>query len=165
MTYKVLDNIEIENARIMFKNFSGNETQYNREGERNFCVVIPDAEMAEKLANDGWAIRILAPREEGDEPMHYMNVKVSYKNIPPSVYLVTEKADGSIKKTLLNEDTIGILDHAELRTVDLVIRPYNWSVSGKSGVKAYLKDGYFVNVEDKFAAKYAEEEYGEEVSF
>ena len=34
--------IEINNAKIIFKNFSGKPGVYNKEGDRNFCLLLPD---------------------------------------------------------------------------------------------------------------------------
>lgn len=146
----VNSNIKIENAKVRFKNFSGKEGKYNPAGRRNFCVIL-DEESAQSLFEEGWNVKYLQPKDKdkGDDPQAYLQVAVSYANIPPKVYLVTSK-----QKTLLDEDTIGILDWGEFANFDLVIRPYNYDVNGKTGVKAYLKTLYATLVEDEFADKY-----------
>ncbi len=144
----IKNNIVIENAQIGFRNFSGNAGKFNPAGRRNFCVFL-ETEMGKTLEKDGWNVRWLDPRDEDEDPRPYLQVAVSYDNIPPRIILVTSKG-----KTVMDDSTVSILDWAEIDTVDLIIRPYNWSVSGKGGVKAYIKSMYVTIVEDEFESKY-----------
>ena len=148
MAYKKTNNIMIEDARLIFKNFSGEESKFNRAGNKNFCVVL-DHDMADDLVAEGWNIKYLRPREDGEEPTPYLQVTVAYGNIPPKVIMIAGR-----NKTPLDSVSIGTLDYAEIANVDLIIRPYHWEVNGKEGIKAYLKTMYVEIEQDAFASKY-----------
>lgn len=149
MERRYIDNLMIENARITFCNFSGEEKQYNRKGQRNFCVIIENEDEARRLESDGWNVKQFKPRDPDEVAPYYIQVAVSFDNVPPNVYMYTRT-----RKTQLNEETIGALDYAEIQNVDLIISPYPWEVNGKSGIKAYLKTAHVTIVEDEFASKY-----------
>lgn len=144
----VTKNVVIENARIIFKNFEGRKEQFNPNGNRNFCVLL-DKETARAMSEDGWNVRYLKPRDPEEDPQAYVQVAASFNLYPPKVVLISSK-----KKTLLDEDTIACLDTAEFSNIDIVIRPYNYEVNGKRGVKAYLKTLYATLQEDEFESKY-----------
>lgn len=145
-----LKNVSIENARICFRNFSGKAGTFNAEGIRNFCVILDDR-LADQMKEDGWNVKYLKPREEGETPQPYISVAVSYRNIPPKIVLVTSHG-----KSVLSEDTVGTLDWAEIENVDLIFSPYPWEMNGRSGIKAYLKTMYVTISEDEFESKYYE---------
>ena len=145
---KRLDNIVVENARLIFKNFAGEESKFNRAGNRNFCVIL-DGDSAENLRQMGWNVKALRPREDEDEPTYYLQVTVAFGNFPPKVIMISGKT-----KTVLDEESIDTLDYAEIANVDLIIRPYHWEVNGKEGIKAYLKTMYVTIEQDVFAGKY-----------
>ena len=145
---KRTENIVIENARLIFKNFAGEESKFNRAGNRNFCVIL-DHESADDLKDMGWNIKYLRPRDDEDEPTPYLQVTVAFGNFPPKVIMISGKI-----KTPLDEESIDTLDYAEIANVDLIIRPYHWEVNGKEGIKAYLKTMYVTIEQDVFASKY-----------
>lgn len=144
-----MNNVIIENARIIFRNFEGKENgRFNPKGRRNFCVLL-DEDIARSLKAEGWNVRYLKARDEDEPDQAYLQVAVSFGSIPPRIVLISGRG-----KTNLTEDTVNILDWAELKTVDVVIRPYEWEVNGNTGVKAYLKTLYVTIEEDEFERKY-----------
>lgn len=144
-------NLTFEDCRMVFKNFSGAEGQYNRAGDRNFALLVSHEDAA-KMKAQGWNIKELQPREEGDDTQPYIKVKVSFpKNgRPPRIVLIT-----SAGKTELDEETVGMIDWAHIKKVDLIIRPYDWEVHGNTGRTAYLKSLFVTIEEDELDLKYA----------
>jgi len=143
--------IIMENARIAFRNFSGNPGKFNAEGQRNFCVFLDD-QLAADMAADGWNIKYLKPRDEEDAPQAYIQAKVNLRgNRPPRCVLITSRG-----RTDLNEVTVGILDWVEIANVDLILNPSPYDFNGKSGISCYLKSIFITIEEDYLERKYAD---------
>lgn len=142
------EHLVLENVKITFRNFSGEEGQYNRKGDRNFAVLL-DHETADRMAADGWNVKTLKPRDEEEEPQPYIQVKVNYKGRPPKIVMVTSRG-----KTALSEDMVSIMDWAEIESTDLIINPYEWNVNGKTGITAYVKSLFATIREDELDRKY-----------
>lgn len=143
-----MEKLKIEGAKICRTNFSGTADQYNKNGIRKFSVIF-DVETGEALEGEGWNVRRRPGREEGDPDRYFLDVTVRFGAIPPKVVLVTSR-----NRTVLDEDTISILDRSIIVNADIVLNKRYWEVNGKSGYKAYLKTGYFTVEEDEFADKY-----------
>ena len=144
--------LEINNARIIYRNFSGTASKFNREGDRNFAVIIPDEDICNQLVDAGWSVKIKDPRDDYEEPFRYLPVKVKFNNRGPGAYLVSGDAT-----TRLTEDTIGIIDDIDIACVNMDIRPYDWEVNGKTGRSAYLQAIEVIQNSDRFGAKYSAE--------
>ena len=39
---KFINTAQLDDAQIRFRNFSGNPGQYNAQGQRNFCALLPE---------------------------------------------------------------------------------------------------------------------------
>jgi hypothetical protein len=146
--------LQIEGARIIYRNFSGAMTKFNREGDRNFSVVIPNQEDAQLLIDNGWNVKIKDPREgyEDEGPFMHLPVKVKFNSRGPGIYV--RSFDNVVR---LNEETVDMVDELDIASVDMDIRPFNWEVNGKTGRAAYLQSMEIVQNIDRFGARYAEE--------
>ena len=152
ITFAPRNILQIDDARIIYRNFAGEASQFNRAGDRNFSVLIEDEQLANELRDHGWNVKIKQAREEGDTPFMHLPVKVKFNDRGPSVYLVS----GS-NRVKLDEETIGMLDSIDILGVDLDIRPFDWEVNGKAGRAAYLQSICVTQDIDRFAQRFEED--------
>lgn len=153
--------VTFEDARLIWKNFSGVEKQFNEAGNRNFHLILDEATY-QAMKADGWNVKRKEPREEGADPLFHVEVAVSFRpgTRPPKCVLVTgdkqtvlgQHIDGTI-----HADEINIFDMVAIKKIDLIINPYYWEANGNSGIKAYLKTIYVHQELDELEAKYIQE--------
>lgn len=172
--------LTFEGAKIVFRNFAGVGNQFNREGARNFSIVIPSLEAAMALYEAGWNVGVKAQKQEDkdaikaasgfkekvqilsdrgalDEALFHLKTTVNFNSKKPAeIFLVTEVGRKPLK---LDENTVAQLDLADIVSCDIIVSPYAWTSPRGSGITAYLKTMYVLIRQDPFAAKYA---YNEE---
>lgn len=161
----------MKDAKIIYRNFVGEKRRFNKLGDRNFHVVIDDEQLATILMKDGWNLKNFKPRPDDEEAMpgYHMEVAVNFESSqPPKIVMITEvqvkdplSEEGvkTIRKgVILSEETVGLLDSAQILKSDIEIRPYNWGPddSGRTGVKAYLKTLWITIRSDPFAEEYSD---------
>lgn len=149
--------LQVDGARITFRNFEGRKDKYNKEGDRNFALVITDEEIKDAMVEDlnefgvGFNVKVRAPREEGDIPFMYLPVAVKFNDYGPEIYLICGN-----KRTRLDKDSVGCLDRAIILNVDMDIRVYDEEGNYGPFRKAYLQKMYVTIEEDRLAARYGD---------
>lgn len=171
--------LEITDARLIFKNFRGLQTDFNDEGDRNFCVLISggifddgrdvyelDAEgMADALKAQenrfgiGWNVKVKVPKNPDSSPYHFLKVKVNFNDRGPRVYVRTSER---ARPRMLDEETVGMLDRIDILSTDLTIRPFDGEARMGAYRSAYLQSIDVLQDIDHIAARYAAEEYPED---
>jgi hypothetical protein len=151
MARRVTDEIVLEDVRLIFRNFKGEERlPYNAKGDRNFSIPL-DHEMAMKLQEIGWTVKGGKVREDGEPPLWHLPVKVSYKGRPPRIFTIS---DFGTARNEIKERFVHFLDQLEFDLVDVTLSPYNWDMNGRQGCSAYLKTFYGTVHEDPLDIKY-----------
>ena len=89
----------------------------------------------------------------------FLPVKLRFNGKGPAVYV--ESGQNRIK---LDEDNVSMLDRIDIRRVDLDIRPYDDVIQSTQQPfrAAYLQSMLVAQETDRFAERFAEEEYPEE---
>lgn len=153
------ERVEINDAQLVFRNFSGTGSAYNREGDRNFAIVIPDQEICDALTNDlnqygdGWKVKIKPPKGDGDQPFMFLPVKVKFNDRGPKIWVKSDS--NSYDPIELDEDSVNRLDRMDIVKVDLDIRPYDGQMrNGDTFRSAYLQAMEVTQRSDRFADRY-----------
>jgi len=153
------NDLVIEGASVIYKNFNGNEAKFNAKGDRNFGLAFnspEDDSIIEQLNAMGWNVKAHEPKNPGDKPWYSVKVKVRYhdderyKHLDPSATLILGK-----KQTALTEETIGSLDNLTFLTADVRVSMNPYEMRDGSIIQTlYLKQIYVTGEEDYLSTKY-----------
>lgn len=156
---KKFENILIEDAQIIFRDFKGESGNYP-----TFAVRIPD-EYAKELMEIGWPVKQYIPKDEDAEPFYLMNVKVRYHTSSGDDFCAPEGIILNIngKKTRIHENTLSTLQTLTIKYADVEIEWYPWKYQNRSGDGAQL-EALYIEAEPKseLLSKWAEEEFPED---
>lgn len=146
--------ITFEDAQIIFRNFEGRGDRYNREGSRNFSVIVSedDAIMLDEM---GCNVKRTKPRDGDEEGKPY--VKILLGMYDPEIYVISRG-----RKKLLAPSQYAKLDRLEFEQADLEVSKSNkqWENNGRTGYSLYLETLVVVVIESKILSKY--DDYDEE---
>lgn len=143
-------NLKFDGLAFAYRtNFAGADPKgWNSKHERYFDIKLTEDE-ANSLIDEGWNVSTNA--KDPDNPIYTLRAFVRFDIMPPTVWQITSK-----RRVMLNENTIAVLDRANIKHVDAIIRPYNWNNNGRIGTKAMVEELYVVIEESEFAERYAD---------
>lgn len=134
---------EANDCRICYKNFSGNPSQFNRAGDKNFNLIV-DEEYVDKLREFGYNVK---EKQSDEGPWFVLPVKVKFNDYGPDCFIKNGR-----KMTKLDNDTIAMLDNIALENIQMDVRPYNYTMNG-GGTSAYLSG---LCVSQKITSRFAQ---------
>lgn len=125
----------IDDTVLFYKNFAGRETSYNRLGNKNFCVAIPDKNWAEALQLIGWNVK----KTENDKYILPVSVRLPSKP-PEPIISIASKINGELRQTTYKvDDDLSALDSMNLKNVMIKIVGREYTYNNKTGIKAELE--------------------------
>lgn len=159
---RVEGELKLENIRMIWRNFAGEERMFNEDGKRKFSIPL-DEGLALELRALGWNVKDNSAKVALDpnrELLYHLEVNVKFNKRPPRIFMISKKWSHEEQKevpvrTPLDEDTVALLDYAEFDNVDVILSPFNYNISGRQGVSAYLKTLFAIIHQDDLEKKYA----------
>lgn len=165
-----IPDLVIADARISGRpNFSGEERVrngqiVNGEGNRNFCINIPEDGVmlddgnntwasVDDLIRMGWPIKPHYKENDEDPTVYYLPIQVKFSVRPPEIYLIIDD-----QRHQITEQEIDTFDGRTFSKIKLIVHP---SIrpnrrTGESQVTAYLDEGWFYLRMSPFAKEWYE---------
>mgnify|MGYP007012496653 CR=1 FL=1 len=153
-TFLADGNLRVDNAAIMFKNFSGKPTNLNPAGGKRTFALVLTKEFGDILKGKGWNVKDRT-LDDG-ETIYYTEIVVNDQSTyPPRIYKLSEFM-GNKSMVLMNPDQYFKLDQDNLVNIDMDIHPYTHNRGFDGATKGYLKN-MWASVEsiNDFGGKYA----------
>ena len=152
------NNIVIENAQILgrsYRNFSGAPKRWTPKGQKAPCTfgMALTPELVEVFEDKGVTVNYTKPYDDAPEdwePLPFINVTARFDNWPPLISMITSRG-----QTHLDEDSVSLLDYAEIISADVTVNISHWEARGETGAKVYLNRLYVTIEEDPLDIKYA----------
>ena len=134
--------LTLENVRISFPNFGGKVTDKNKNGSREYNVLL-DPEVGFELAQQGWNVKKL-PTEEEPNNCPYLPITLSNGPIvQPWIKIVLVNNGHGIIVQPDDAEQLALMDGVTTAArANVILSPYHWTVNGNSGIKAYTNKLY-----------------------
>jgi hypothetical protein len=128
---------ESDRVTSWFRNFRGQQTPCNHEGDRNFMWEFEDPELADALKDD-WGFNVKSYTYPSGETTYQLKVNVKFRGRfdDPKIYLESDTAP----RVLVPEECLGDLDFMFFQHVDFTFVLSKWNTNGRHGSSAYLED-------------------------
>ena len=143
-------NFEVQDAFIFWTNFSGKANQFGSVA-RTFNLAVP-AEAASQLLALGYRVREEVVGELVDNAtgktvpakVYFVNIKINMDSeYPPTVKLFSEYKGKKTQTVIADNDTLAILDKADIKSCDLAVHCY-MSKRYEGKCTGYLKTLYVI---------------------
>lgn len=160
----------IRNAEIDYLNFEGRATDYNSAGCRNFCLILDDLDLVNKMIEDHWNMRPYKPslnESTGEYEKYYTQINVAYgSEFYPDPQIIYVSAGGRKQEDIFEADLNSEItpDKLYFERVDLTIR-LNRSTNKRTKepqTKGYLMRMYAWIEEDELKKEYDNLLYGDD---
>lgn len=138
-----------------YRNFDSAPKSWTPRGQKGpcqFAMALTEARVME-LEEMGVEINYTKPWPDAPddwEPTPFVTVHLRYDNYPPEVWKVTKS-----RRVELTEETVGLLNYAEIVTADLRFRVSHFQGARGEGYKLYAQKLYVTVDEDQMDVKYA----------